>query len=111
MKLNIIDKVLTKLTREEFETNMKSMMRWAKENNCYVTLRDYLDNEDAIFAKLKVNKYGCGCYTFGEALGLLAFIETKYKIYGQEDWNHRIYKHYKAWRSFYESRMYEWVSY
>lgn len=105
MKLNIIDKRLSELTREEFETNMKALMRWAKENNYYVALRNYIDNKDVIYKRLQSKSY-TGNYTFSEALGLFAFVETSYKKLGYAHWDSVILKIYKSWKEFYESKMF-----
>lgn len=105
MKLNIVDKRLRELTREEFETNMKALMRWAKENNYYVTLRNYIDNKDVIYKRLQSISY-TGDFTFSDALGLFAFVETNYKKLGSAYWDSVIVKIYKSWKAFYEAKMF-----
>ena len=103
MKLNIVDKHLTMLTREEFETNMKALLRWAKENGCYALLCNYLEKKDDIYKAIKTDKLRYSPYTFGEALGLFAFIETKYEELGYQDWCDRIQEYYLKWKKFYKA--------
>lgn len=105
MKLNIVDKPLRELTREEFEVNMKALMRWAKENNYYVTLRNYIDNKDVIYKRLQSVSY-TGNFTFSEALGLYAFVETNYKKLGSAYWDSVIVKIYRLWKAYYESKVF-----
>jgi len=102
MKPNIIKKKLTELTKEEFETNMKALMRWAKDNGYYMCLRNYLDDKDTIFKEINEKSGAYNTYEFGEALGLMAFVHKKYKEHGHYYWETHIRELFYQWKKYYE---------
>ena len=81
---------------------MKALKRWAKDNGYYIVIRNYLDDKDTIFEHIHKRNGAYHIHEFGEALGLMAFVQKKYEEYGHHYWEANIKDLYYQWKKYYE---------